>query len=337
MQFHQFKERICGVVWTDILTPEEFESEWEAVIAEFNLVDNDWLSDIFALRESWIPAYYRMEEMSGLRRTTSRSESENHFFGQVCNSKATLVEFMTRYETVIEAERHIHRKNDHESRHKRPQLKSNYQLLEGQAVNIYTKSIFCDVQAELIGIADCINQRYEDQPDEFVKFYINDFQQPCTSLFETNILCMALEILFLVFFREFPKQYILNRWRKEASPNYFPEYSISREYMTELDPDVQSMMRDIIFSTEYTLNCLSGNKEELSLYKDHVQSYMKKVQDMQIVAHFASTRDRFAEITGQYKNNKNPIRVPVGYKSKGSGSRKRLKSKQHIVIEKKKS
>ncbi|XP_022040008.1 protein FAR1-RELATED SEQUENCE 2-like [Helianthus annuus] len=67
-----FKERICGVVWTDILTPKEFESEWEAVIAEFNLEDNDWLSDIFALRESWIPAYYRMEEMSGLMRTTSR-------------------------------------------------------------------------------------------------------------------------------------------------------------------------------------------------------------------------------------------------------------------------
>ncbi|XP_022041113.1 protein FAR1-RELATED SEQUENCE 5-like [Helianthus annuus] len=61
-----FKERICGVVWTDILTPEEFESEWEAVIAEFNLEDNDWLSDIFALRESWIPGYYRMEHMSGL-------------------------------------------------------------------------------------------------------------------------------------------------------------------------------------------------------------------------------------------------------------------------------
>ncbi|XP_035844501.1 protein FAR1-RELATED SEQUENCE 2-like [Helianthus annuus] len=187
-----FKERICGVVWTNILTPEEFESEWEAVIAKFNLEDNDWLSDIFALRESWIPAYYRMEQMSGLMRTTSRSESENHFFGQVCNSKATLVEFMTHYETAIEAQRHTHRKNDHESRYKRPQLKSSYKLLEGQAVDIYTKSIFCDVQAELIGVADCINQRYEDQPDGFVKFYVNDFQQPYTSLFETNILCMAL-------------------------------------------------------------------------------------------------------------------------------------------------
>ncbi|KAJ0479746.1 putative MULE transposase domain, FHY3/FAR1 family [Helianthus annuus] len=171
-----FKERIYGVVWMDILTPEEFESEWEAVIAEFNLEDNDWLSDIFALRESWIPTYYRMEHMSGLMRTTSRSESENHFFGQVCNSKATLVEFMTHYETAIEAQRHTHRKNDHESRYKRPRLKSSYKLLEGQAVDIYTASIFCDVQAELIGVADCINQRYEDQPDGFAKFYVNDFQ-----------------------------------------------------------------------------------------------------------------------------------------------------------------
>ena len=93
---------------------------------------------------------------------------------------------MTHYETAIEAQRHTHRKNDHESRYKRPQLKSSYKLLEGQAVDIYTKSIFCDVQAELIGVADCINQRYEDQPDGFVKFYVNDFQQPCTSLFEVN-------------------------------------------------------------------------------------------------------------------------------------------------------
>ncbi|XP_035830052.1 protein FAR1-RELATED SEQUENCE 5-like [Helianthus annuus] len=173
-----FKERIYGVVWTDILAPEVFESGWEEFIREFNLADNDWLPDIFELRESWIPAYYRMEELSGLMRTTSRSESENHFFGQVCNSKATLVEFMTHYETAIEAQRHMHRKNDHESRYKRPQLKSNYQVLEGQAADIYTENIFCDVQAELIGIADCINQRYEDQPDGLVKFYINDFQQP---------------------------------------------------------------------------------------------------------------------------------------------------------------
>ncbi|XP_035841569.1 protein FAR1-RELATED SEQUENCE 2-like [Helianthus annuus] len=252
-----FKERICGVVWTDILTPEELESEWEAVIAEFNLEDNDWLSDIFALRESWIPAYNRMEQMSGLMRTTSRSESENHFFCQVCNSKATLVDFMTHYETSIEAQPHTHLKNDHESRYKKPKLKSSYKLLEGQAVDIYTKSIFCDTQAELIGVVDCINQRYEDQPDGFVKYYVNDFQQPYK-----HSMHGVIEILFFGVFQ---------------------------------------------------------------------------VQDMQIVAPPASSRDRFAEIAGQYKYDKNPIRVPVGYKSKGSGSRKRLESKQEIAIDKQKS
>ncbi|XP_022003127.1 protein FAR1-RELATED SEQUENCE 5-like [Helianthus annuus] len=108
------KERICGVGWTDILTPKEFESDGK--------------------RESWIPAYYRMEELSGLMSTTSRSESENHFLGQVCNSKSTLVEFMTHYETAIEAQHHTHRKNDHESRYKCPQLKSNYKMEKGKYI-----------------------------------------------------------------------------------------------------------------------------------------------------------------------------------------------------------
>ncbi|XP_022014855.1 protein FAR1-RELATED SEQUENCE 5-like [Helianthus annuus] len=134
-----FKECICGVVWMDILTPEEFESCCEKVMEEFNIVDNDWLSDIFALRESWILTYYRIEFLLGHMRTTSRFESENHFFGQICNAKSTLVEFMAHYETAIEAQCHKHRKNDHESRYKCSELKSNYRVLESQASKIYTK------------------------------------------------------------------------------------------------------------------------------------------------------------------------------------------------------
>ncbi|KAK1431710.1 hypothetical protein QVD17_08275 [Tagetes erecta] len=77
-----FKQRICDIVWTDSLSPSEFEVGWHSVIQDFDLSDNNWLGDIYDMRESWIPAYYRDELMSGLMRTTSRSESENHFFGQ---------------------------------------------------------------------------------------------------------------------------------------------------------------------------------------------------------------------------------------------------------------
>ncbi|KAK1411720.1 hypothetical protein QVD17_38280 [Tagetes erecta] len=79
-----FKQRICDIVWTDSLSPSEFEVGWHSVIQDFDLSDNNWLGDIYDMRESWIPAYYRDELMSGLMRTTSMSESENHFFGQVC-------------------------------------------------------------------------------------------------------------------------------------------------------------------------------------------------------------------------------------------------------------
>ncbi|KAK1411609.1 hypothetical protein QVD17_38164 [Tagetes erecta] len=77
-----FKQRICDIVWTDSLSPSEFEVGWHSVIQDFDLSDNNWLGDIYDMRESWIPAYYRDELMPGLMRTTSRSESENHFFGQ---------------------------------------------------------------------------------------------------------------------------------------------------------------------------------------------------------------------------------------------------------------
>ncbi|KAK1414750.1 hypothetical protein QVD17_30501 [Tagetes erecta] len=67
-----FKQRICDIVWTDSLSPDEFEVGWHSVIQDFDLSDNNWLADIYDMRESWIPAYYRDELMSGLMRTTSR-------------------------------------------------------------------------------------------------------------------------------------------------------------------------------------------------------------------------------------------------------------------------
>ncbi|KAK1419433.1 hypothetical protein QVD17_28600 [Tagetes erecta] len=67
-----FKQRICDIVWTDSLSPSEFEEGWHSVIQDFDLSDNNWLGDIYDMRESWIPAYYRDELMFGLMRTTSR-------------------------------------------------------------------------------------------------------------------------------------------------------------------------------------------------------------------------------------------------------------------------
>ncbi|KAJ0742619.1 putative MULE transposase domain, FHY3/FAR1 family [Helianthus annuus] len=97
----EFTRRMCDIVWTDSIEPEEFERQWKLVMIEFGLTENKWIDDMFSMRYMWIPAFYRHEPMSGLMRTTSRSESENHFFCQVSNSQLTLVEFMNHFDGAM--------------------------------------------------------------------------------------------------------------------------------------------------------------------------------------------------------------------------------------------
>ncbi|XP_076907638.1 protein FAR1-RELATED SEQUENCE 5-like [Bidens hawaiensis] len=136
-----FKTRLCDIVWTDSITPEQFAKEWASIMNDFQLNDHDWLKDIFHIRESWIPAYYREESMSGLMRTSCSSESENGFFWQVYNPRCTLVEFLAHFETALDHQRHEHRKNDHDCRYTRAATWSNF-ALEKQAAEIYTRTIF---------------------------------------------------------------------------------------------------------------------------------------------------------------------------------------------------
>ncbi len=68
-----FKQRMSFICWTDSILPEEFEKEWAEILNDFALTDHDWLNSIYAVKESWVPAYFRHEKMSGLMRTSSRS------------------------------------------------------------------------------------------------------------------------------------------------------------------------------------------------------------------------------------------------------------------------
>lgn len=144
-----FKKRICDIVWTDQILPEVFEREWDSMINDFDLCDNKWLADMFDMRERWIPAYLRDVHMAGLMRTTSRSESENHFFGKWTSPHLSLIEFLSHYDTAIEYQRYIERKNDHDSRYRSPEFKTDL-LMEEEASNLYTRTIFFDVQDEML-------------------------------------------------------------------------------------------------------------------------------------------------------------------------------------------
>ncbi|GKA70983.1 FAR1-related sequence 5-like protein, partial [Tanacetum coccineum] len=85
-----FKEKFGKIVWNMFIGPEEFEDKWNKLMEEFNLVNHKWLSKMYRLRSSWIPAFFVDSPLCGLMRTTSRSESENSFFSYFLSSGATL-------------------------------------------------------------------------------------------------------------------------------------------------------------------------------------------------------------------------------------------------------
>ncbi|KAI3695076.1 hypothetical protein L1987_78064 [Smallanthus sonchifolius] len=92
----------------------------------------------------------------------------------------------------------------------------------------------------------------------------------------------------------------------------------------EGENSANAINREIMLSIEYTINCLSSNMGELSLYNEYVKSYMAMADDVHIVAPPPSKRDRVAELTWHTQSNGHPVRNPVGIRNKGCGMHKRL-------------
>ncbi|GJW85152.1 FAR1-related sequence 5-like protein [Tanacetum coccineum] len=166
-----FKERFCRIVWNERISIDMFEQAWASIMDEFGLGEHKWLCDLCNMRHRWIPAFLRDEDMSGLMRTTSRSESENRYFNRFTNPDLTLVEFIGHFESAMDIQRYTQKKNDHESRYNRPQFRTDLQL-EKEAADLFTLNIFYEIQDEIVAsIAKCLAVNVE-QMGRFKKFCI---------------------------------------------------------------------------------------------------------------------------------------------------------------------
>ncbi|XP_020247949.1 protein FAR1-RELATED SEQUENCE 5-like [Asparagus officinalis] len=53
-----FKRKINALIWSIDIDPATFEVGWKDVMKEYKLESNEWLCELYNIRESWIPAYY---------------------------------------------------------------------------------------------------------------------------------------------------------------------------------------------------------------------------------------------------------------------------------------
>ncbi|XP_020266397.1 protein FAR1-RELATED SEQUENCE 5-like [Asparagus officinalis] len=90
-----FKRKVNALIWSINIDPATFEVGWKDVMKEFKLKSNEWLCELYNIRESWIPVYYADDPMAGLLHTTSISESENSFFDKFNRRSDTLTDFIS--------------------------------------------------------------------------------------------------------------------------------------------------------------------------------------------------------------------------------------------------
>ncbi|KAI3820774.1 hypothetical protein L1987_08322 [Smallanthus sonchifolius] len=348
-----FKKQICNIVWNDSIEPDMFETKWKEIITKFNLSSNKWLNDIFGIRDDWIPAYYRHEHMSGLMRTTSRSESENHFFGQVTNSRLTLVEFLTHFESAIEAQRYKHRKNDHDTRNTKPDWITDYEL-EREADEIYTRNIFNDVQSEIYEAVHHVTSLCVTEVGDFARFSIKDLKLEGSDLYQVlyreedmviscscnryeqyGLLCRHIfYVLRLCEVKVFPKNYVLKRWTRDAVPKQSVPPTSGIDVENENVDGVQGVVREIMSSTENLVNRLVHNMDQLVIYRDELKGKMVAADASCGVSQPIPKADRVAKLLGYNQPEEPSVYVPSGIRTKGCGSKKRFKPIREQVANK---
>ncbi|KAG5557776.1 hypothetical protein RHGRI_007884 [Rhododendron griersonianum] len=145
----KFKKDVKICIWATY-RKEDFEKRWIELMKENGLESNEWLQQLYDIRESWVSVYNRGTFFAGMN-TTRRSEGVNSFFDGFVTSTTNLKEFVVKDDQALK--RIVKRENDEdfESEHKFRIVNDNEFLLKHGA-KIYTRNVFNKFNDEMSGV-----------------------------------------------------------------------------------------------------------------------------------------------------------------------------------------
>ncbi|KAF7137311.1 hypothetical protein RHSIM_Rhsim07G0205700 [Rhododendron simsii] len=146
LSYMQHYEEFRKCIWNSE-NPNEFETRWLDIVQKANLSSNEWLNDMYAIRERWIPAY-RRHIFSAHMTSSQKSESDHAFFKRYVSKNNSLLEFVTRFDRALSHIRHNELDLDHKDVNEKPVLKTSW-LMEKRMSELYTRSIFYKFQEEI--------------------------------------------------------------------------------------------------------------------------------------------------------------------------------------------
>jgi hypothetical protein len=192
-----FDTKLKKLVWDLHMDPDVFEVQWKSLINEHKLDEDRWFSDIYEIRRSWIPGFFKEIPMCGLMKTTSRSESMNSFFNAYSQGENFLVNFMLNYDNAIQKLRNTQRENDRKSNTAQYSMKFPL-LLEKHASSVFTSVIFFGIQNEMKNAAYFCKIREVTSGDGWELYTIihNNKKREFKAAYKVIILC--IHVIFYI-------------------------------------------------------------------------------------------------------------------------------------------
>ncbi|XP_071699524.1 protein FAR1-RELATED SEQUENCE 5-like [Rutidosis leptorrhynchoides] len=263
-----FRKRMNYIFWNKEMSVSSFERHWKSLIEDFELDGAKWFDDMYAIKEMWIPCFFRDVPMNGLMRTSSLSESENSFFSKCKNKHSNLVDFFSRFDVAMDKQRHNTRLIDSQMESRSIKCRT-VKSIEVHARDMYTPTFFLLVQDEIFQSDKMCSQIScaTDGDDELKKIIEvqKKFIPPrrlCRHIFHVYEINDIFQI---------PKQHILRRWTRDASESLNVIFAgvnyHSDAYM--ITKHLSNTFRRVVS------NC-KNDKEILHLFSDKFDGFVKE-------------------------------------------------------------
>ncbi|CAL9028816.1 unnamed protein product [Prunus brigantina] len=319
----EFKETI----W-EIDNIDEFEEKWHAIVTKSGLTDHPWLSSVFDLRKSWVPAYVKHVFAAGMS-SSQRAEGSHAFFKQYISRRNSLMDFITRFQRALSHQRQNELLADHIDAFEKPQC-ALLMTMDKQMAEIYTKAMFQKFEQELMQSLPCFMElKMDDASKAIYKVserkrgktrvtevvydkYSDQWSCSCKGFEFIGILCChALALLKREQIEYLPNKYILNRWKKTAKSGFVSDSNgneikdcenssllIKRSRMFRLASDVIEHALMSEEGCELLSNNLNDTRVTLELLNDRVgpsevggsSSQTRYLKDPKRVTHKGSSK-----------------------------------------------
>jgi len=91
----EFRDKF-HLMLNEMLTVDEFEKGWAALLKQYGLEKNGFLQQIYETREKWVKSYFKGVFCARMT-STQRSESANHMLKNILSPGCTLHQFIQQY------------------------------------------------------------------------------------------------------------------------------------------------------------------------------------------------------------------------------------------------